>query len=145
MSRLAHRDLVPALILLILGGYGLWEAAGMSTLGRVFPSLASLGLILGALALIGRGVLGGETVAPAVTGSSVLRPMLLLAILAGWAVLLPVTGFVATSIVGALLSMAVAEHDRPGARSRAIQAASLIGLVLLLALIFGRVLLVNLP
>lgn len=144
MSRLAHRDLVPALILLTLGGYGLWEAAGMSTLGRVFPTLASLGLILGALALMARGLLGGADVAPAAAGP-ILRPMLLLAILAGWAFLLPVTGFVATSIVGTLLCMAVAEHDRPGAKAWAVQVASLIGLVLLLALVFGRILLVNLP
>lgn len=147
MSPTLFRDVLPALVLIALGGYALWEATGMTTLGRVFPTLASLGLILGGVALIARAAFATPVTAGNAQAASgpILRPLLLLAVLAGWAVLLPVTGFVLTSAAGALAIMAIAEQERPGVKSLVIQAASLIVLVLFLAVVFGRILMVNLP
>ncbi|KIT16243.1 tripartite tricarboxylate transporter TctB family protein [Jannaschia aquimarina] len=138
-----HRDLLPSVVLILLGAYALWETLAMSTFGAIFPRLAGFGLLLGGIALAVRAVWRN----PPVTRphGDLARPLLFLALLLGWAILLPVTGFVPTSIGGAILAMALAFEERPAARSVLAQSAALVGVVVLVALLFGRLLLVPLP
>ena len=143
MTRLTHRDLIPALALILIGGWALWETQEMSVLGAVFPRLAGAGMLLGGLLLAGRAIVLAP---PArVPEGGLLRPVLFLALLLAWAVLLPVTGFVATSVVASILAMLLSAEDRPTPRSALIQAAALVAIVILLALVFGQVLKVKLP
>ncbi|WP_375573264.1 tripartite tricarboxylate transporter TctB family protein [Ahrensia marina] len=141
--RWLHRDMLPALVLFAFGAYAMWEATSMSVMGRVFPTLASVGLLLGSLALAVRAFLWQP--APVFAVGTVARPLLLLAVLLGWALFLPVVGFVPVSIAGALLISLVAEQERRTRRSLLTQAAALIALVVFIALVFGQVLKVNLP
>ncbi|MBO6674782.1 MAG: tripartite tricarboxylate transporter TctB family protein [Rhizobiales bacterium] len=142
-ARLRHRDMLPALVLFALGAYAMWEANAMSVMGRVFPTLASMGLLLGSIALATRAFIWQP--APVFAVGTVARPLLLLAVLIGWAVFLPVVGFVPVSIAGALLVSLVAEQEQRTRRGLLIQAAGLITLVMLIALVFGQFLKVNLP
>jgi hypothetical protein len=135
--------MLPALVLLAFGAYAMWEATSMSVMGRVFPTLASVGLLLGSLALAVRAFLWQP--APVFAVGTVARPLLLLGVLLGWALFLPVVGFVPVSIAGALLITLVAEQERRTHRNLLIQAAALIALVVFIALVFGQVLKVNLP
>ncbi|MEM9797160.1 MAG: tripartite tricarboxylate transporter TctB family protein [Pseudomonadota bacterium] len=138
-----HRDLAPSAALVLLGAYALWETLSMSTFGAIFPRLAGSGLLLGGIALAVRTLWQSP---PATRPPGGLRrPILFLLLLLGWAILLPVTGFVPTSIAGALLAMVLAFDARPRARSILIQSAALIGVVLMVALLFGRLLMVPLP
>ncbi len=141
--RLLHRDMLPALVLFAFGAYAMWEANSMSVMGRVFPTLASMGMLLGSLALVVRAFFWHP--APVFAVGTVARPLLLLAVLLGWALFLPVVGFVPVSIAGALLISLVAEQERRTRRGLLIQAAALIALVVFIALVFGQVLKVNLP
>lgn len=143
MTRFLHRDIAASAGLLALGGYALWEAQSMSVFGAIFPQLAGGGMVLGAVLLALRAVIWTPAV-PADT-ATILRPLLMLAALAGWAILLPITGFVATSVVGAGLCMLIAQQHSVPARTLALQFAGLCGLVLLVALLFGRLLNVPLP
>ncbi|WP_299687871.1 tripartite tricarboxylate transporter TctB family protein [uncultured Tateyamaria sp.] len=143
MNRFLHRDIAAAAGLLALGGYALWEAQSMSVFGAIFPQLAGAGMVLGAILLALRALIWSPAL-PTNTGT-VLRPLLMLAALAAWAILLPVTGFVATSVVGAGVCMIIAQQHAVPFRTLALQGAGLTALVLLVALLFGRLLNVPLP
>jgi len=143
IHRLLHRDLLPSLVLFALGGYAMWEASTMSVMGRVFPTLASLGLLLGSLALAFRAVWWQP--APVFSVGTVRRPLALLSVLFGWALLLPVIGFVPVSMAGVFLVSLVAEQEQRHRRGLFIQGAALVALVLFIAVVFGQVLKVNLP
>lgn len=143
MTRIVHRDIAAAGMLLVLGAYALWEAREMSVFGAIFPQLAGAGMVLGAVLLALRAVIWSPPV-PRDNGT-VLRPLLMLGALAAWAVLLPVLGFVPTSIIGAGLCMLIAQQEAVSLRVLAVQFAGLAALVLLVALLFGRLLNVPLP
>ncbi|NSX53758.1 tripartite tricarboxylate transporter TctB family protein [Parasulfitobacter algicola] len=102
MNRFLHRDLVPGIALLVLGGYMLWEARQMSVFGAIFPQLAGAGMVLCALAMVLRAWIVSPASAP--PDGALLRPILMLATLLGWAVILPLLGFIPTSLIGAGLS-----------------------------------------
>lgn len=143
MTRPLHRDLIPSLVLVCGGGYALWEAATMTTFGAVFPTLAGAGMVLGGLALSLRAVFWPPQNLSAQAALS--RPLVLLSALLIWAVLLPVTGFIATSIVAALIVMRIAQQDPPGLRSNLIQSSALIAMVCIIAIVFQHLLNVPLP
>lgn len=141
--RWLHRDMLPAGVLFALGAYAIWEASTMSVMGRVFPTLASMGLLVCSIALAIRALFWQP--APVLAVGTVARPLALLAVLFGWALLLPLIGFLPVSIAGVLLVSLVAEQEQRTRRGLLIQAAALVALVLFIALIFGQVLKVNLP
>ncbi len=143
MNRVLHRDLIPAIGLFIFGSYALWEAREMSVFGAIFPQLAGGGLVLGALTLALRAVVLAPVTTPA--KGTLLRPILMLASLFGWSVLLPVLGFIPTSLIGAGLCMLIAQQTKVPPKTLAFQFVGLVGLVLLMAIIFGQLLNVPLP
>ncbi len=143
MNRVLHRDLIPAIGLFIFGSYALWEAREMSVFGAIFPQLAGGGLVLGALTLALRAVVFAPVTTPA--EGTLLRPVLMLASLFCWSVLLPVFGFIPTSLIGAGLCMLIAQQTKVSPKTLAFQFVGLVGLVLLMAMIFGQLLNVPLP
>lgn len=143
MTRLMHRDVAPALILILLGAWALWQTLEMSVLGAVFPRLAGIGMLLGGLTLGARALILRP--ATSLQEGELTRPLLLLALLLAWAVLLPVTGFVLTSIVAATVAMLIGADERPSLKSALSQIAAIVVTVSVLALLFGQVLMVNLP
>lgn len=143
MTREFHRDLVPAIALIVVGTYALWEATGMTTFGAVFPTLAGGGLVLGGAALTLRAIFW-EPETQRVDGG-VLRPLVLLAALLIWALLLPITGFVATSILAALVVMRVTQQTPLPLKSYLMRGTGLCIMVGFVALIFQQLLNVPLP
>lgn len=143
MNRFLHRDLVPAIGLFAIGGYALWEAREMSVFGAIFPQLAGAGLVLGAVALAVRATVFAPDVPP--NEGTLGRPILMLASLLGWAILLPVLGFVPTSLIGVGLCMMIAQQTRVSVQTLLLQFAGLAALVLLMVVIFGQLLNVPLP
>ena len=143
MNRFAHRDLIPAAALILIGAWALWDTRDMSTFGAIFPQLASGGMLIGGLALAGRAILLAPPVR--IPEGELMRPLLLLALLLVWAVMLPITGFIATSIAAALVTMLLSTETRPTTRGILIESGSLIVIVLAVALLFGQVLQVQLP
>ncbi len=143
MNKLLHRDIAAASGLLVIGGYALWEARQMSVFGAIFPQLAGAGMVLGAILLLIRAIVWAPAVPQA--DGTLLRPLLMLAALAGWAILLPIFGFVPVSLVGAGVCMLIAQQTMVPMRVLALQFAGLAGLILLVAVLFGRLLNVPLP
>ncbi|GFE67050.1 tripartite tricarboxylate transporter TctB family protein [Litoreibacter roseus] len=143
MNRTLHRDLPPGLVLIGLGSWALWETLTMSVLGAVFPRLAGSGMLVGGVILCIRALWRAPPVQP--PEGELTRPLLFLALLLGWAVMLPITGFVLTSVCAALLAMFLSADEKFDAKTAAIQAISLAALVGVAALLFGQILMVNLP
>ncbi|EBA12637.1 tripartite tricarboxylate transporter TctB family protein [Roseobacter sp. CCS2] len=143
MTRFMHRDIAAALGLLIVGAYALWEAREMSVFGAIFPQLAGAGMVLGAILLALRAAIWIPDVPQ--NDGAILRPLLMLAALASWAVLLPILGFVPTSLIGAGACMLIAQQDPLPLRTRALHFAGLATLVVSVAFLFGYLLNVRLP
>lgn len=143
MSSALHRDLVPSGLLMIVGSYALWEAARMTTFGAVFPTLAGCGLVFGGAALGVRAMIWRPEFRMQEGGLR--RPLLLLAALLVWAILLPVTGFVATSILAALIVMRITQQTPLSMRSYLIRGLGLSLMVCVVAFIFQQLLNVPLP
>jgi len=131
------------LILLAVGGYVLYEATSMTAFGAIFPRLAGIGLVLGSLALLARAALGKPDMRPAPDKAA--PAVLLLATLMGWALLLPIIGFVPACLIGAALTMALAEPSMPRFRELALRGGGLILTILAIATLFSRGLNVPLP
>lgn len=143
MNRTFHRDTVPSVVLLITGIYMLWKASSMTTFGAVFPTLAGGGIVLGGLALGSRAIMWQQDSQP--PEGAVLRPLLLLTALLVWAILLPISGFVVTSMVAALVVMGLTQLEPLPARSYLVQGIALTAMVGLVAFVFQHLLNVPLP
>jgi hypothetical protein len=105
-----------AVILLGIGLYAVWTSFQMTMLGAIFPRtiggvLVALSVIQIGLSLTGRGgQASGEGGDTSLDGLG--RRIALAAIMIAWAILFPVIGFVATSLVGVIALIFVAEHER---------------------------------
>ena len=119
-----HRDIVPAVVLILFGGWVLWQTLEMSVLGAVFPRLAGIGMLLGGITLGLRAIFAAP--ASPVPEGQVLRPLLLMLVLLAWAILLPPIGFVPTSILGAIAVMFLSMEDPPALRGAVIQVVAVI-------------------
>lgn len=132
--RLAERvhDPVGTLVavgFMVLGGFLIASTDGMTAMGSVFPITISLAMIAFCAVLVVRNVVRGlrGTAAPVEVsdearpvGGSNLRRALFLAAMVGWIALLPILGFLTASAVGFFTVMAVATHERMGARELAV-------------------------
>ncbi len=143
MGNPRYRDALPASILVLIGGFFLFEARSMSTFGAVFPMLAGGGMMLGGLALFAR-TLMFELEAHRPNGTFG-RPLLLLLALLLWALALPVLGFALSSTVAALLVILIATQERPSAKTLALQVIGVVILIAVITVVFGTLLKVQLP
>jgi putative tricarboxylic transport membrane protein len=142
-----HGTMLFAVIFSLLGLWVLWQTAGMSELGSVFPRTVAIVMILCSLGLIARALLAGKTAAEAGRGqeeSMARRAMLVVAMLA-WILLLPVLGFVLASILGFLALTAVANYDPWTPRLAGIYALSALIIVGAFYAVFALALNVPLP
>lgn len=137
------RSILPLAFFASAGVYGLYEAQAMTDFGAIFPRFASGVIVLASVAQLIQHLRGREATSHG--SGTLLRPLLLLAVLLGWALLLPVLGFVPTSLLGAGLIWLIASQEPKGLKTRVLEASSLAALVLVVDFVFGRLLLVPLP
>jgi putative tricarboxylic transport membrane protein len=131
----------------LLGLFIFFGARGMSDVGSIFPTTIAVGMIVFSLALIAT-ILTGRA-APAMRreeseGGSRHR-LGLAAVMAAWVGLLPLLGFVASSLAAFIAIMVIADYDRPGPRTWAIWILSGIAIVLAFWWIMADVLLLRVP
>lgn len=98
-TRIDRGGVAVALIALLVSVYVFWEAQDFSSLGAVFPRFVAGGVGLAALALLVSAMLGGRRPAQREQGSDMRRGALAAA-LAAWVALIPLAGFLATSLLG---------------------------------------------
>ncbi|EGJ20161.1 hypothetical protein RSWS8N_18414 [Cereibacter sphaeroides WS8N] len=128
-------------ILIFLG------ARGMSAVGSIFPTTIAVGLILFSLLLIGLGLRGRTASAPPREAESAgnRRRLALALVMALWVGLLPVLGFIVTSLAAFLAIMIVADYDRPAPRTWAVWILSGVAIVLGFWWLMAHVLLLRMP
>ena len=137
-----------ATIFLAIAVAAWWGARSMSMMGAVFPTTISILLGLLSLWLIVSGLLGRGRPAPAETMSgpvSNTRRSILVVVFGVWVWLLPVIGFVATSLAAFLGLTMVGEHEEVPARTWAIRAAVAVVVVGVFWWLMSEVLLLRMP
>lgn len=110
----ARRDLggmVICVLLIVLGAAAIYAARDFTKLGAVFPRTIGAALIFFSLMYIGM-----AWFRPAVTEvpqpGSVLRRVLLMAVMLGWALLLKPLGFLSSSVLAYCAILLIAQYDK---------------------------------
>lgn len=139
--------LICAVGFLALGLYIFWGSRGMSAVGSIFPTTISAGLVVFSLGLIAAILF--RRAAPAMeraegSGGNA-RRLGLAFVMAVWVLLVPVIGFLISSLVAFVAIMVLADHDRPGPRTWVIWGASGIAIVFAFWWIMSDVLLLRMP
>ena len=124
-----HRD-VPGMVLagvfVVLGIVIYFGATSLSALGAVFPITIAAALVGFSVLLIAMNLwrpAGGAGLEFEMNGGAKRRIMLGVA-MSSWVLLMPVIGFLVTSVVAFVAIMIIADYDRPPARTWAIWIAS---------------------
>lgn len=100
--------LVVAVLCIALGAWVLYVAEGYTTFAAVFPRTVAIVMILASLGWIVLVAVGAGRRTEGV-GGSLWRPLVLIGVGAGWALLIPVLGFLGAGIVGFVGAMVVAK------------------------------------
>jgi hypothetical protein len=116
----------------------------MTTFGSIFPKFAGSVIVVGSVVLIMQAVFFRKAEHAAPSRASA-RSLWLAACLLAWALLLPITGFVVTSLFGTAAVLAVSQNGRPTWRGLLVQAGSSAAFVFGVAFVFGSFLNVPLP
>lgn len=148
MTEHSRRDIasfVSALGFIVLGALALYYTQDMSPLGSVFPRTIGSAMIVFSAIYIGWRWFKPHAGAEAIGGGSHLRRALLAVIMLAWALLLARLGFLATSLLAALLLLAVANYDRWTPMRAAGYVTSALAIVFGLYAVFRYGLLVPLP
>lgn len=136
---------VATLAMIAFGVLALWDAAGYADAdSAVFPVAVALGLIVFALIVLVRGLMGHRRRESPQPGSTPRRLILIATMLAG-AVLLPLLGFLATSLIVFAVLTVAAMHDRWTGRNAAVFAIAGLAIVIGFTWLFRSALLVPLP
>lgn len=143
MNSPLQKDMWPAVILIGVGAYGLYEAVSMSTFGAIFPQFAAGGMILGGLILVVR-VLFNKLETAKYAGE-LNRPLILISILLFWAISFPLLGFIISSIISGLLAMLTAQQEKIPLKSYVYQLGGILALILVIDHLFVNLLNVPLP
>jgi hypothetical protein len=145
------RDLPGMVLAVLFIGVGAWvllEARDLSALGSVFPRTIAVALILLSLLLIGQNLRRPRAVqaqsGPAGAGSTP-RRLALVAVMAGWSVLLPAIGFFVSSIAAFIALLLIAEYERWTARRMIAYGAIALLVVAAFYVLLRDVLLIPLP
>ena len=146
MSETAKRlkDVVVLLLVASAGIFALHAADEMTTFGSIFPRFASDVIVVGSAALLVQ-ALFFQRAAVAATSPASGRAWLLALLLLAWALLLPITGFVVTSLLGSAGVLAISQLGKPTWQSLLLQAGSSAAFVFTAAFIFDALLNVPLP
>jgi putative tricarboxylic transport membrane protein len=132
---------------ILLGLFIVFGARGMSEVGSIFPRTIGLGMVVFSLALVVVSLKGRPAPAKdqAESKGGNLHRLGLAAVMAAWVVLLPMLGFIVSSLAAFLAIMVIADYDRPGPRTWAIWIAWGVGIVLTFWWIMADVLLLRVP
>lgn len=157
-SRSGRRDwpgMIMAILFILLGLWVLQQSHAMSAMGSIFPRAIAIAMIVFSIGLLivnlwrTRGARGGTTVpdetVPAGTAESTPRRLALVGLLVAWALLLPVIGFLVTSIIAFLGILVVANYDSWTLKRMVVYAAISAVTVLAFYLLLVQVLLVPMP
>ena len=129
----------------LLGIWALAQTAQMSPLGTVFPRTVATAMVVFAIACIVQASLRRRRPLATPAAASNLRRVLLVAVMLGWAALLPVFGFIGSSLVATVLLGAVANHEQWTPRRLVVYPATGIAIVGIFYVLFAYVLKVPLP
>lgn len=134
------RDLLAALLALVIGTLALLGTRGMSNLGSVFPTTAATVLIMAAILLAGRALLLRRSRAPEAAvppRREWWRAGATMALMLGWALLLKPLGFLVTGALGLFGLGLIVWREPMGMRDAALHvlagAVLLFGFYLLMA------------
>ncbi|WP_347918549.1 tripartite tricarboxylate transporter permease [Paracoccus marcusii] len=138
--------LVAAAVFIAVGALALSDTGGMSAMGSVFPRaisilLIALSLVMGVLALAGRGV----RATPPEPAATAQRRTVLGAIFGLWVLAIPLLGFAASGLIAFLTMMVVAEHDRQPMAVWVRRTVIAVGVVGAFWLLMSRLLMLRMP
>jgi hypothetical protein len=118
--------MIAAVVFILLGLWVLQQSRSMTAMGSVFPTAIAIAMIVFSIALLitnlrpRKSVRDGATVPEEAirpgTAESTPRRLALVGILVAWALLLPVIGFLVTSLVAFLAILVTANYDSWTAR-----------------------------
>lgn len=117
---------IAAVIFILLGLWVLQQSRSMTAMGAVFPTAIAIAMIVFSIALLianlrprktlqDGATVSEETIRPR-TAESTPRRLALVGVLVAWALLLPVIGFLVTSLVAFLAVLVIANYDSWTAR-----------------------------
>ncbi len=138
------REIIPLGVVFLAGILALIEASEMTTFGSIFPQFAAAAMVMGSALLMAR-VLFFKSPDPHGNPGQSARAWAFAAILAVWALALPLIGFVISSLLGFAGALAVAQDKRPSVRSLLLQSTCATVFVFAVAFVFGTLLNVPLP
>lgn len=111
--------LLVALGCIALGGWVLYESSSYSRFAAIFPRTISIVMMVAAAAWVIQVAVGSGRRIPIPPGS-ILRPLALIGVGAGWALLIPQLGFFAASVIGFLGAMLVGKFHAWSGREWAL-------------------------
>ncbi|MBB4003545.1 tripartite tricarboxylate transporter TctB family protein [Aurantimonas endophytica] len=143
-----------AAVFVALGAFLILQTDSMSPMGSVFPITVSVAMIVFALALILRNVVLGMRAVPVTAPAeaqpeasheSMPRRLLFLLAMIVWIVLIPILGFLVSSVLAYFAIMLVATHDRMSLREGATLVVIGLAILTVFYLVMARVLLIPMP
>lgn len=139
-----------ALIFLAVGAYAVWTSLSMTMLGAIFPRtigaiLIGLSMIQVVRALAGRGGQRSGESAEASNEEGLVRRLGLVLVMVAWAIVFPLVGFVATSLVAAIALVFLAEHENTPVAIWILRIAVVSAMVMAFYWLMTRVLYIPMP
>ena len=143
---------VPGMVLaglFVLTGLAVfWETSDLSMMGAVFPRTIAVGLIAFSLLLIGLNMRRPPAVLPAAPpehAESTPRRLGLAAVMLGWSLLMPVVGFIESSLVSFVALLVIAEYEQWTLRRVLVFGAISVAVVMSFYYLLEEVLLISVP
>lgn len=143
--------MIGAVVFILLGAWVLLESSTMSAMGSIFPRTIATAMIVLSLMLIGLNLAGRYKAGVSLEGTaptgeeSTPRRLFLVGIMLAWVLLMPVIGFLVSSIVAFLAIMVVANYDGWTARRTVVYAVAAFLIVVAFYWLMVDVLLIPVP
>lgn len=136
-----------ALVIAAIAAVAVWQAREFSAFGSIFPLVTGVTLMLASLAVVVRSVTGRAPAKarPIRSAAGLRNSLLLISVLAVWALTLEWVGFAISSWVCFIGVALIADNRRPTLRRGALFAIVGVVVVLGLQFLFGQLLNVRLP
>ncbi|NNG05249.1 MAG: hypothetical protein HKM95_14290 [Inquilinus sp.] len=137
-----------AVLFALLGVWVLFETTAMTAFGSIFPRAIAIAMIVLSMALVVQQLRRPRRPGPGRPSSgpeSTPRRVALAAVMAAWALSMPVVGFFVTSLLAFLVLLAVANYDGWTPRRMLLYGASGVVVVAGFYLLFVKALLVPVP
>ncbi len=136
---------VVAAVLMVIAVAALWQSAGFSSLGALFPRAIGVALLVSSAWALRRALAGSGRSRLALAPDGLLRSGLLVLVMAAWIWQLETAGFVPASIVAFILLALIANRDPFTVRRAAVLALASVVFVIAFERLFVQLLRVQLP